>query len=49
MIFNYPETQEFEVDFAKGGEIEFDEIDEADISEEIAQLTAAVRGARAWH
>jgi hypothetical protein len=49
MNVDYQEAEEFEVEFAEGFEVEFDEIDEADASEEIAQLTAAIRGARAWH
>ena len=45
MNVDYQEAEEFEVEFAEDFEIEFEELDEADASEEIAQLTAAVRGA----
>jgi len=49
MNFDYSEADEYEADFIATGEVEFEELEQEDPSAEIAELAAAVRGARAWH
>jgi len=49
MNFDYSEADEYDADFAEMGEVEFEELEMDDVSAEIAQLAAAVHGARAWH
>ena len=49
MNFDYSEADEYEADFIATGEIEFDELEQEDVSAEITELAAAVRGARVWH
>ena len=49
MNFDYSEADEYEADFIATGKVEFDELEEADASAEIAELAIAVRAARTWH
>ena len=46
MDHNLIETDEFDEDFAQGGEVEYEELEAEDESEQVEQLDALVRAAR---